>query len=182
MGHIACIGSRSLSENQIQVCEKIGEWIVHQGHTLHSGNAPGADQAYARGGNRIDPSRVYLHLPWPNFERQAIHRDNVVRTVEDLSSAERLTFSTLATQYHGAYSRLSQGAKKLIVRNGMIVLPNGPVDLVIALPGDYYYKPHGGGTGQGMRLAQAHNIDLFNIAYADKQGLWDLCERIRHLG
>lgn len=184
MALIACIGSRELTEVQLNICQSLGVWIVRRGHELHSGNAPGADQAYARGGNEVNPALVNLHLPWFKFERHAIHPMNVVWNVDDEHDvpAEKLVmFESLARKHHPAWHRLSQGARKLMVRNSSIIKPPPEfdhVDLVLAWPSD---KPGGGGTGQGMRIAQDLGIPLVDLRLLGRPQLAKLCEDIRNM-
>jgi len=170
---VACIGSRDLNSAAISTCEKLGAWVVECGHELHTGNALGADQAFARGANRVNPALVHLHLPWKTYEAEAIHPQNRVRSVEDLNPEDRIVFATLAQQYHPVYQRLSQGAQKLMMRNGMIILG---CQLVLAWPSK---KPGGGGTGQGMRLAKAHTIKLVDLNHLSQDDLFGLCEEIK---
>ncbi len=175
---VACIGSRDLDDYQTTVCEKLGGYIVQCGHTLHSGNAPGADQAFARGGNAVDPAAVHLHLPWSNFERQATHPDNVVHSLDDLDEAHLKLYTYIAKRHHPAFRRLSQGAVKLMVRNSSILLPPPaylPVGRCLAIPSD---KKGGGGTGQGMRIAVYEGIPLVDLRNCREPDLFRLCEEI----
>lgn len=178
---VACIGSRDLNPYQTAMCEKLGAWIVQCGHILDSGNAPGADQAYARGANQFRPDLVHLHLPWYNFERQAIHDDNVVHILDDLDQLHLDFYNKIAQKNHPAFHRLSQGAKKLMIRNSSIVFPPPmyfPVDMCLAIPSA---KRGGGGTGQGMRIAQHESIKLVDLrGYLDPD-LFLLCEDITKL-
>ncbi len=178
--HVACIGSRDLNDEQTAICEKLGRWVVQCGHTLHTGNAPGADQAFARGANQLCPDLVHLHLPWYKFERQAIRDDNVVRSVDDLPECELQWYTAHAERYHPAWRRLSHGAKKLMTRNSMIMLPCGchEVDMCLALPSN---KRGGGGTGQGMRIAQLQNIRLVDLKGYEQPQLFELCQEIAQL-
>lgn len=175
---VACIGSRDLDAYQTSMCEKLGGYIVQHGHTLHSGNAPGADQAFARGANRIHPGLVHLHLPWPNFERQAVHKGNIIRVLEDHDAAHLKLYSQIAERHHPAFSRLSQGAVKLMTRNSSIMLPAPdymPVDRCLAIPSD---RRGGGGTGQGMRIAIYERIPLVDLRGHVEADLFWLCEEI----
>lgn len=175
---IACIGSRDLNETQTTMCEKLGTWVVQCGHILDTGNAPGADQAFARGANQVRPDLVHLHLPWYNFERQVIHDDNVVHVLDDLEELHLKFYSQIAEKHHPAFHRLSQGAKKLMTRNSSILLPPPlyfPVSHCLAIPGN---KRGGGGTGQGMRIAVHEGIRLVDLqGYLDSD-LFRLCEEI----
>ena len=159
MADIACIGSRDISYAHEKICEKIGAWIVGNGGYLHTGNACGADQAFARGANKVSPDRVNLYLPWASYEQQAIHQENTVLVFDKLSGGSRAYYEGNAEKYHPAWSKCSSAAKKFHARNGMIILHVG-VDLVIAWPG--YDKV--GGTGQGMRVAKGGGIPIINLS------------------
>lgn len=169
----ACIGSRTLHTEQIRACEDLGEVIVRGGGRLHSGNAAGADQAFARGGNRVDPSLVHLHLPWRSFNFTAVHPGNNLHVLEDMDPEALAFYERLALRCHPRWQYLKQGAKKLHTRNSSIVCPTvvkleggvkkvsrGPVDLCLAIPSD---KPGRGGTGLGMRVAEAIGVEVVDL-------------------
>lgn len=170
---VACIGSRELSTTQLQVCEVIGRFIANLGGEVHSGNADGADGAFARGANSVDPNLVHLHLPWPNFNREAIRKGNHVHL--PLAQSH---FEATAAKYHPRWDNLSQGAKKLHTRNVSIVVHPSIKDLVLAWPSN---RVGGGGTGQGMRIAEGKGVDLVDLKDFGPKELHDLCERIRAL-
>ena len=176
--YYAGIGSRDLTPEQLEICRKLGQWFAAAGWVLNSGNAKGADQAFALGANRVDPSLVHLHLPWPSYERQAVVKGNVVRCVEDLATHELEWYTKHAEKHHPAWGRLSQGAQKLMTRNGMILLPCGchPVDLVLAWPSN---RKGGGGTGQGMRIAEEQGVRLINLNNTTQASLAALCDEVR---
>ncbi|KKN09988.1 hypothetical protein LCGC14_1041260 [marine sediment metagenome] len=173
----AGIGSRDLTPAQINTCEKLGAWFAQQGHILCTGNAKGADQAFARGVNSVDPTRVRLFLPWSSYERQAIVPGNKVISLDDYPAAAIARLEVDAAKHHGAWHRLKQGGRKLMVRNGLIIEgPAGPVGIVLAFPSN---KVGGGGTGQGIRLAESKGIEVIDLNAADKSFLHALCERVR---
>lgn len=154
---IACIGSRSLGHDQLAQCEALGKLVVERGHELHTGNAPGADQAFARGGNAVDPTKVFLHLPWKGFESAAVVRGNVLEVVpgaeEDPGLYDEAAF------YHPSRERLSPGAFRLMARNIRIV-----ERALLCLAWPDWKKPGGGGTGQGMRYCARFEIRLISLA------------------
>ena len=153
-GAVACIGRRQITPEQRDSLEMIGAWVLEAGFLLSTGNAPGSDQAFARGANRIDPHRVVLHLPWPRFESDSICKGNRV-----LVAGECRKYASVAETHHPAWSRLSQGARKLMTRNVSIV---DSVVAVIALPNPE--RAGDGGTGQGMRVARAAGIPVIDLA------------------
>lgn len=165
---IACIGSRGLKLSEIFACEAIGRAIAERGWELHTGNAQGADQAFAKGANEVNPKTVHLHLPWFKYERQAIVPGNVVRTVDDLALEELEWYTEIAARHHPAWGHLSQGVRKLMIRNGMIILPRlgHPVTCTVAWPSD---KMGGGGTGQGMRMSGEVKATLIDLTQTNPE-------------
>lgn len=155
---VACIGSRDLSDVQLRFCETIGRLIVENGFELHSGNAPGADQAYARGGNQVNPEMVHLHLPWQSFRREAVVPGNHVYVYP--FNALRF-YVDIAAECHPKWQYLKEYARKLHTRNASILVPNQQnVDVCVAWPSS---RPGGGGTGQGMRIAKSRGIRLVDL-------------------
>jgi len=148
---IACVGARSTPPEILRWMEKMGAELVRRGFSIISGNASGADQAWVRGGNDVDPAKVKLCLPWRSFEAQAIHPGNVVAVLDELQSSEKVSYFHLAAKYHPAWDQLMLGARKLHARNAMIVEPAqelvGYVD---------HSRPGGGGAGMAFRLADGH--------------------------
>lgn len=155
---IACIGSREAPVVVLKWMEATGAALVRAGYTLVSGNAPGADQAWARGGNSMDPTRVELCLPWDSFESSAVHGRNVVQV---FNSADGERYVRLVRATHPSFGRLTDAAIRLHSRNAMIV--EGAHLVLGALNPD---KPGGGGTGSAFRIAQRHGICTFNVADA----------------
>lgn len=161
---IACIGSRELSWEELSVCKRLGRVISLNGGEIHSGNAPGADQAFAQGGNEVNPESVHLHLPWPSFEKDKIVRGNHVHLLESHPAGEE-KLRSVAARFHPVWPRLSQGARKLHTRNVSILFPGirERVDLVLAWPSN---RPGGGGTGQGLRIAEGYGIPIEDLHHA----------------
>lgn len=180
MAKIAGIGSRELSAHELATCEKLGGWIVLCGHQLHSGNAPGADQAFARYANTMFPERVHLHRPWMKHENQAIHPKNVVWNLDELPLEQQVSFTKTAEKYHPAWRALTRGARRLMARNTSIITPPPdyqPVDLVLAFP----QRAKLGGTGQGMRVAQGLGVRVVDLRDLGKPELARLCEEISRM-
>ena len=181
MARIAGIGSRDLSHEWLSDCHKLGEWIVKCGHQVISGNATGADFAFASGGNAVDPSKVHLMLPWGSFNQGQVAPTNVITSEADLDQTERGFYLGLARKYHPRFDYLSQGAQKLHLRNGLIVYPPAgnnpsPVDLVLAYPSQ---RPFGGGTGQAMRIAQGQGVEVVDLNGKTREELSALCQKIK---
>ena len=67
-----------------------------------SGNAEGSDQAWARGVNAVDPKRLQLVLPVPNYRSAAIETGNDVMALQDAPPQDYQTARSL-TREHYAY-------------------------------------------------------------------------------
>lgn len=150
----ACIGSRDTPPHIIEMMQDIGEYIASKRNcVIATGNAKGADQAFAKGGNRVDPMKVWLYLPWVTYEEQAIVWGN--RTINDLEPGTRI----IAARNHPAWANLSFGVKRLMIRNAAIVMGSS---LVIA----YLNRERkgGGGTGHGWRIAEDLGIRRIDLA------------------
>lgn len=149
---VACIGSRQAPYDAIQIMENIGKTVVSSGFYVASGNAVGSDQAYARGANTVDPSKVLLYLPWLTYEKQSIHPQNMVIT-EPIDEWEEL-----AAKHHPRYWQLSQGAQKMMKRNVGIILSSATV-FAYMNPN----KSHGGGTSHSVRIAEYLGIPVVRL-------------------
>lgn len=113
------------------------------GYTLTSGGANGCDFAFQMGaaGNHC------------------IYRPEMIP--DNHASLEH------AAQYHPAWHKCSAYVKRLHARNSIILLGealNAPVKFVICLTPDGLDS---GGTGQGIRIARAYNIPVFNLYYPE---------------
>jgi hypothetical protein len=117
--YVACVGARKTPSDVLAWKAKTGAEMVRRGYTIVSGNAPGGDQAWASGGNTVDPTKVVLCLPWIGFERQAIHRRNIVIVLSDMSMES--DYHATAERYHSRWDAVTSGGRKLLARNVMIV-------------------------------------------------------------
>ena len=151
---IACIGSRDISLEKSTELEKLGEAIASNGWIIASGNALGADAAYARGANKVNPALVHLYLPWRSYNKELIHPDN------ELVLECRSGWKDIARRHHPLYEKLSQGVKKMMDRNAGIVIGSS---LVLAV---LNHKATGfGGTGHGWRVATELKIPRVDLSH-----------------
>ena len=132
------------------------------GYVLRTGGAPGADQWFEAGA-RLNDYLVELYLPWPGFEGRKLGKLD-----EPTPEAYEL-----AKQYHPNWYGLSQGAKRLIARNGHQVLGpdlDDPVGFVVCWTPDGSLDGRGGrsgGTGQALRIAADYEIEVKNLKRED---------------
>lgn len=145
---LAIIGTREPSDRQIAAVKKIIAELDGNQWAVISGCAEGIDRlaletAYARGIETIGC------LPWPAYNRHVQMHCNQTFDIDQLEFEERQLAYASVDDFHPAPKNLTQGARKLHARNYGIIRW---ADSVLALPST---KFGGGGTGQGIRLAQA---------------------------
>lgn len=154
---VACIGSRETPREILDWMIAAGERLVRAGHHIISGNAPGADQSWAAGGNKADPSRVTLCLPWSGFESASIHPRNMIRTLSDkMTEVEKHRYYNVAASVHPAWDRMTPGGQRLHARNVMIVQD---AKLVFG-----YLTPSSGGTLNAFRIAREMQISCYDVS------------------
>jgi hypothetical protein len=124
----------------IAVKASIKDW------TLRSGAADGADSAFEAGAKDKE-----IWLPWRGYNKhfsQLIVRPGAI---------------AIASKFHPAWDRCSQGAQKLHGRNMHILLGedlNTPVEFVVCWTKDGLAS---GGTGQAIRAAKHYKIPVYNL-------------------
>jgi len=152
--------------------EEIGAEIVRRGHILVSGNADGADQAWARGGNSVDPSKVRLYLPWNGYNWEAIHEENDVIIGPDVATAADWAD---AERFHPNWIRLSRSVKNLMVRNIQIVRGSA-----LNLCYLNHARMGGGGTGHGVRFCRDRGVRVVDLS--QKGAIAEAQTRLKALG
>lgn len=143
------IGSRETPERVCSAMTQISSYLEHEGYTLRSGGADGADLAFERG---MIQGHKEIWLPWLKFNKS----DSLL-----LPTSE--AFSIAAT-VHPVWDRLSPAAKKLHARNCHQVLGETLDDPSAFL---LCWTPNGkiaGGSATAINLAMRYNVPVFNLA------------------
>lgn len=150
MKFYAGIGSRDTpDEVQLDMC-----WLANElgraGYTLRSGNAPGADKAFAMGAGLF---RQQIFLPWPGFNG-----------MKEGANFDPLWAAIVANKYHPAWDDLDDAGRKLHTRSTCQVL--GPNKY--SLPSLFVacWTPRGetvGGSAQAIKIARDNSIPVFNL-------------------
>jgi hypothetical protein len=159
----AGVGSRRTPGDVLVLAQMVAERLDERGWTLRSGHAPGADQAFELGAG--DNAEVYL--PWPSFENSEPLQARVI------FDKPRPPAYDIAESHHPHWPTLKQGAQALHARNVHQILGPTlvhPVKFVLCWTPDAATDTTGsdtGGTGQAIRLANAHSIPVFNLARDD---------------
>lgn len=147
----AGIGARKTPVPILEAMEHAGENLAKMGLTLRSGAAEGADTAFELGVSHVEGTKE-IYLPWKKFRQR--------QSTYEYPSLEA---HALGVKYHPNWRALSQGAQNLMARNSHQVLGwdlNSPALFVLCwTPGG----KGGGGTGQAIRIAKAHNIPVIDL-------------------
>lgn len=149
----AGVGSRATPPDMLQIMQLAGEALALQGWTLRSGHAPSADQAFEAGAGRA----AECYLPWASFEKAV-----PIQAAFIMDRPSEAAFR-LAERFHPSWATLTQGARALHARNCHQVLGpalNDPASFVICWTRGG--EPTGG-TGQALRIAEAHGVECFNL-------------------
>ena len=157
MSIYAGVGSREAPEEVLVVLEELGRILAERGWLLRSGNARGADQAFAKGAGAVSPELVEIFLSWPGYEKEAILPGCRVHGSPGKESRE------MASRYHSGWDICASGARALHGRNVEIILGpslDSPVSLVLCWTAGGKVR---GGTAMGIHVARAGAIPLVNL-------------------
>lgn len=143
----AGIGSRETPLSVKPLIERIVKLLNEKGFVLRSGGADGADTFFERFAEQKE-----IYLPWKGFN------GNESELYESLPEATRM-----AEKHHPAYDMLTLAGKALMDRNSHQVFGKDmktPVEFVVCWTKD---GKASGGTGQAIRIANAHGIVVYNL-------------------
>lgn len=147
--YYAGVGSRETPEDILELMTKVARYLYFKGYTLRSGAAKGADTAFEVGAGE----RKEIFLPWENFNG---------------SSSKLFTIPNealkIAEEQHPNWAACKDYARQLHARNVLQVY--GP-DLKTYSDFVICWTRGGkliGGTATAIRLANAQEIPVFNLA------------------
>ncbi|MCY4030124.1 MAG: hypothetical protein OXH75_27920 [Acidobacteria bacterium] len=165
----AGIGSRETPARVLADMTVMAGWLARTGWHLSSGGADGADSAFAAG---APAEQRTVWLPWRGYNGHG-GPDCRVLSAADLSACIEI-----AASLHPAWERCKPGARKLHARNVAILLGerrDRPVDAVVCWTAGGRAE---GGTGMGIRIAEAHGIPVLNLGTMAPRAV---CERLRDI-
>lgn len=173
------IGSRQTPPDVLALMTVIARALAAQGFVLRSGGAVGADRAFELGSIARD-----IYIPFDGFNGYSSGRASTSPRSGSFFCSVRLPTPeayVLAAKYHRAWARLSTAGQALIARNGHQVLG---ADLKTPARFVLCWTPDGatdrttsktGGTGQAVRVANAHGVKVWNLARGDHRKIWEAC-------
>jgi len=163
MKFYAGIGSRETPSHIQRVMTSLAKELCQMGYTLRSGNAEGADQAFACG---VLDDKAQIWLPWESFniDFQVKHSSHTYKTVQP---TDREAWESIE-QFHPAPNRLGQQGIKLMARNYRQVVgfnePNSEFVVCWTTDGKEL-----GGTAQAIKIARHFKIPVYNLYDFNKE-------------
>lgn len=159
MIYYAGIGSRDTPPEICHLMTRIEKRLSEKGWTLRSGGARGADSAFEAGSSLSE-----IYLPYDGFEKK---RQYHIGCYDAESFSNYQEARAIAAEFHPAWGRCSEWARKMHTRNVYQVLGmdlNTPSSCIICWTKDGGFN---GGTSQSMRIAKARGIPIFNLYFED---------------
>jgi hypothetical protein len=168
----AGIGAREVPAHALAMIESIAAKLARSGWVLRTGLSPGADEAFYRGSLRSG-GHVELYLPWPGFSASA-RAQGEGDSVRERSRPSHAAYE-LSARFHRAWdgpewTQLSTRERSLLARDAHQVLGAGldsAAACVVCWTPDAGLDgsdPRSEGTGQALRIAEAHRVPVFNLA------------------
>lgn len=154
---IAIIGTRKSTRLEYDLLVGFASDLAEAGYEISTGAAEGSDNAAIEGCSLVDVTKLHIFLPWARFNSWLVPAG---ANVTVYNPVWHTAWTESVKQYHPKPHLLSRGARSLQARNYGIMAHPEPVDAVIALPTN---QRDWGGTGQGMRIAEALGIPLYNL-------------------
>ena len=149
--YYAGVGARSTPNHILNIMTKLASTLEDHDWTLRSGGAAGADSAFEKG------------ISFGNKE---------IFTVNSLTGKLGEEAYATVDHYHPRPSKLGAHARKLMARNAFQILGpdlRQPSVFVVCWALGSRYDDKGrimsvnGGTGQAVRIAYDHDIEVFNL-------------------
>lgn len=161
----AGIGSRETPGDICEIMTRFARAAAKDGAVLRTGGALGADSAFMDG---CTSTEMELFLPWQGYNG---HRGTLPASEAAMAMAEEV-----CGPVH--WSRCSQGARKMHARNMQIILGkdlDDPVAFVLCWTA---YGRKLGGTATGIRCAEYHGIEVFNLGVCDRLNAMAICSTL----
>ncbi len=177
--YYAGIGTRKLNKASSHVFMRYACAMAFMGGKVRSGHADGSDMSFEIGAKiaydkmaellKLEPGKyssvMEIHLPWSGFNGQekndfaGYHYTNHPAAV------------AMAERFHPAWEHLGRGPRSMMSRNCNQVMGLDmatPIRFVICETPDGAYdstmtSSKTGGTGQAIRVADAHGIKVYNF-------------------
>jgi len=144
---------------------------------FRTGNAPGADEAFAEGVRSVDPSRLQYVLPYETHAKKRIDPHSQVYPLDAIPGSELEEACRQAMEATPGIAGLIKLYMRLrvknrstvkalyLIRDALKVLGSRALSLAPATAGIFYVdpkKPRSGGTGHTITLCGLNNVPVWD--------------------
>lgn len=176
-------GTRDLPERDAETLAAFSAWLAgaYPHAVFRTGNADGADSAFARGVARVDPSRLEYVLPYGGHRQKALAAESHAVPLTDLPRVEEERAAYHTAQASPEYGSLLakrgtvpklRAKSRYLLRDTLKVVGSESAALETAAAGIFYINradPMKGGTGHTIRVCRKHGVP---VAYQDEWMRW----------
>lgn len=157
------IGSRDISEEELDLLVSIAEKLAYTGWKLRSGGAEGADTAFEKGCAGGE-GQAEIFIPWKGFGTK-IENANSKRYIPNDDKFQDARRLLLTEEIIPWFDNMKQGAQKLHARNVYQVLgtDNTKSDLLVYCADDDKNGIPKGGTRTAVLLAREAEVPTYNV-------------------
>lgn len=160
------VGSRETPPEIQSEMAALASILESAGYTLRSGNAPGADQAFANGVEEY----AQIWLPWKSFGMD-FQLKKPKHTYKIISKLDEEAFDSV-NKFHPNGPYLKDSVRNLMARNYRQckgkVLPDSKFLICWTVGGGLK-----GGTAQAMKIADSLKIPIYNFYLLTKEEILD---------
>jgi hypothetical protein len=167
-------GTRELPEEDAGKLTAFARWMAetYPQAVFRTGNADGADTAFANGVAQVDPTRIEYVLPYSGHRKKTLESGATQIDVSKLTAVaeERAVYHTkqASPEYGGMMARRIQipqlrAKARYILRDTVKVIGSDEADVAPATVGVFYVNvkdPMKGGTGHTIRVCQKHGVPV----------------------
>jgi hypothetical protein len=166
----AGVGSRVTPLDVCAWMSRIARVLAERCWTVRTGGSNGADEAFCAGAG---PKQRALYLPHPGWNGWPEHA---------LPYPSPRAFA-LAALHHPRWAQVSESSRDLLARTSHVIMGSdlaSPAAFVLCwtptrdLTAADTLRPtsKAGGTGQAIRIADAHRIPIWNLSVAEHAASW----------
>jgi hypothetical protein len=149
-GAVAVIGTRTPTTHQISLAKTVARELSKKGLYIKTGGAEGIGKVAM---DNTVPGKLRVYLPWYSYNRNVIPPHAIKCT---FSATDNRDWLESVSKYHPNPAALRDGGVLLHARNYGVVKGTR---LVVAFP----QMGGGGGTGQGIRIANGLGIQVISV-------------------
>jgi len=174
-------GTRQVPDVAFPRLVALGEWLARRypAAIFRTGNASGADEAFAEGVAGVDARRLEYVIPYATMRQRHAHPSARRICLDAVDAAMLQRLAAVTSEASPQYARIvnyflqKPGQNRTVqqtaylLRDTLKVLGDPPLDLAPATVGIFYVNeadPLGGGTGHTIRVCRAAHVPVVTQA------------------